>query len=1240
MKKKLKYFMMMLFFMFGLMFIGTNVKAINLGIYNGSNVGRTPPEGDCSEAYKHGYFCTAQVRHGVRLSVIYYDGMSYDTIGQSIDVFTTNAWAANGVYYFDQSSNNKISGRNGIGAARQITPGGSYIYAIIPNQSIYQNASGFWSNLFLKEVYDKDGNIDENSDAYKLIYSMTGKSLTNNADWPEPTEAADPNNGFNKIGYRIFIEPVTVYYTENGNQYILTPTEFAYLAQRVSPVTTSQQLDYYVSENEFMYTDFDDVGIKRPVSSCKSSFCSPSDVEFSGTGSLGHALHIIDMYNLLANKCDYKTGKGFPKGKKQGDKLTKQEQECCEDQVKKIQEKYKLAESTPTQCMLVSNSIPSFVNCMNIYFQGTATAKKKWEDEKKELLEFNKKYPACSTDGCEYAELVKIENTYTSCIKSMDTVTWLNSILLCKETKCEINYKSALVKYKGKHKLCDTSEWEKKVYTNNCKVLTSGCDENNPNHFPKVGDKNPDKTCCIYFEEKMKKEYAAQGLTQSQIDKKINDWFNAKDFRKNCVISKCDINATTLTPECCDELKAKYPGKSESFWKGKGCGISNNKCTWYDYADELTEHLKEMMGANCAMGSSNSITASDTKNWDCIFDSDNIKQGSKEQVFRDYYLKYSNPYCAVYCREDVKYDFPKGTMVVKAGSHFTVGDTGIEPSWSSIQFSSTRECKTSGSTKDNASTRINTDKFKKDWEAANKKVAETWDRWKIAEIYNILVSEAQPQNSSVRNCDRPILYYEMKCKLVINKKTGPNGEWVCNEKPVYGEYQGFYRYPGSHSYVGNYVSQNVSPGRFCSTRSPGRLEPAEAYYAAVRALETIEDDILACTSWDEFDHYRHVGLNSSDVKAKRYAKYPSYNAFYEYKEFNPDLTIDYDEPTYNAYDYRDLLKKHITSTIQTNDNFSTTGAAYRNKYLCGESYGKFPVKCKPKDTFEYSPQKEAHSTYYKEINYTLKDGVFSTILKPQGTAVNGSVAGSSSSQIYINLGYSALHVHFMTPTGVYDIGLTYPGFTPGTNSGKFEHNFDKLVDDKYKYDCTYVVHNEIIENDDPKCVGDNCIPICSGDKCTACSGDNCSATSLKGLNLIYRPISLGNPFPGINGTGRTPGSNWNSNSLIKNYITNNRGVKGTSVYTKAPMYQITLTPALIGKIRKYNETTTYNDFNMDCNSNGKECKSNFIRGNLGNSTYDFKNYFKTCTLTGNRGSTTCCGIGNWNDCDNKDGIRR
>lgn len=112
-------------------------------------------------------------------------------------------------------------------------------------------------------------------------------------------------------------------------------------------------------------------------------------------------------------------------------------------------------------------------------------------------------------------------------------------------------------------------------------------------------------------------------------------------------------------------------------------------------------------------------------------------------------------------------------------------------------------------------------------------------------------------------------------------------------------------------------------------------------------------------------------------------------------------------------------------------------------------------------------------------------------------------------------------------------------------------------------------------------------------------------------NVVYRPISLTQPFPGIDGTGRTPGSNWNyiiretddkvvtyngmAITASDYYIKNNRGYEGYEIYQSEPLYVIKLAGDDIRKIRDYNDAhnNDYNDFNLTCN-NGKNCISKFL----------------------------------------------
>lgn len=79
--------------------------------------------------------------------------------------------------------------------------------------------------------------------------------------------------------------------------------------------------------------------------------------------------------------------------------------------------------------------------------------------------------------------------------------------------------------------------------------------------------------------------------------------------------------------------------------------------------------------------------------------------------------------------------------------------------------------------------------------------------------------------------------------------------------------------------------------------------------------------------------------------------------------------------------------------------------------------------------------------------------------------------------------------------------------------------------------------------------------------------------------IIYRQIDINNPFPGRNGSGRIPGSNWSSNPVIKTKITETK--------KDNPLYVIRLTPSDMKNIRSYNVRNTYDDFNMKCLSKNK-----------------------------------------------------
>lgn len=104
----------------------------------------------------------------------------------------------------------------------------------------------------------------------------------------------------------------------------------------------------------------------------------------------------------------------------------------------------------------------------------------------------------------------------------------------------------------------------------------------------------------------------------------------------------------------------------------------------------------------------------------------------------------------------------------------------------------------------------------------------------------------------------------------------------------------------------------------------------------------------------------------------------------------------------------------------------------------------------------------------------------------------------------------------------------------------------------------------------------------------------CDKNSKKPEDFVYRTIKLGTKdvaFPGKDGKGRNPGSNWDDDTLIQKVIT---GTK--DVYSKDPMYTIVLNSQTIRQIRRYNRSHNYDDFNLICNSNGSACISRFLNG--------------------------------------------
>ncbi len=221
-----------------------------------------------------------------------------------------------------------------------------------------------------------------------------------------------------------------------------------------------------------------------------------------------------------------------------------------------------------------------------------------------------------------------------------------------------------------------------------------------------------------------------------------------------------------------------------------------------------------------------------------------------------------------------------------------------------------------------------------------------------------------------------------------------------------------------------------------------------------------------------------------------------------------------------------------------------------------------------------------------EYKYEMPDGFYQYTEKPNGNVQHASQLKPSvlESGNYIDVGFSNYPVHYQTPTGVYPISLTY--------------NMPVVFGGDRLYTCVYRVKNRIAcpegECPDPS---DTTPPGYYDDPPKLEDpGDPFS-----GLNVVYRPISLSEPFHYRNGKVRNAGVNWTSED-ITTYIHNNRNQNNDDVYNTSPVYEFTLEPSDISEIRKYNSSHEFSDFELTCKgtdstgkSIGTRCYSDFLK---------------------------------------------
>lgn len=676
---------------------------------------------------------------------------------------------------------------------------------------------------------------------------------------------------------------------------------------------------------------------------------------------------------------------------------------------------------------------------------------------------------------------------------------------------------------------------------------------------------------------------------------------------------------------------------------------------------------------DCTDATSGYIEDLDTDEaWKCVFGTKDAKAGTYESEYyrpnNDTTFSSENPYCTVACIESVDYNFPSIFNVYAGGRFYIATSNNFNPDMTSVGPVNMRgkvTCKTG--TNDNNEEKINITKFRTDYTNADAAVLNAYNALQKAKA-NLAAFENNLGMSSSRDVyhgcnDRETDYGNCLDSEYYVTENG-NSFSTGSSDYCYGKTGCTVTGGGCTSYGEKEVSQNR-----CQNFRHGQEYYYEANWSTGRrTYGGYTSDNITCMSTS---HNSNVGYSDDSDGNTCNSTYSSlrnavngaqtnYNIALSrreliiknlkncnnfqrtYNEFNPSVSFVYSDPFYRqAYQLASTSQSSSKTTYYANGNvtaihdWSTTGYGTEiGSYKLGDFEvfgtsssiaswscpGNFAGCYRTSITYPTNTNVVQETT--KTYDYELPENVYRFVAK-NGVSYNTAAEAYNSGYAYKELNQSNLPIKYNTKSGTYDYYLDYYYSNSGENLFGREQKFYKysVVDpgasttyngltmaSNLAYHCTYDVVQRFLEENHNR---------------------------LDDVNVIYRPISLNDPFPGENGNGRPSGLNWigttkvngEEMSLIDAFITYNRGVEREKVYQLRPMYQFALSSSNVRAIRKYNKEhkNDYNDFTLEC-TDGYFCKSAFLSEGIENGYFSFTEK--------NPDGGTCFGASeiNWESC--------
>ena len=557
--------------------------------------------------------------------------------------------------------------------------------------------------------------------------------------------------------------------------------------------------------------------------------------------------------------------------------------------------------------------------------------------------------------------------------------------------------------------------------------------------------------------------------------------------------------------------------------------LTNSECN-PDYINCQYKLDQDMQG-NCNSKTKGYIT-DENNEWKCVFYSTKSSYSEVKNHFKDI----SNDYCAVYCTEKIDYEFPLNSTKVYAGQYMVVKDSVMDPAIWPVRYNSRKTCRT---TKETHSTEgyINVKQFEDDMKANEDAIKAAWDNYRT-------------WYAKQEACDKATY-------------SGQGTHQDCAEYgTIYYTYEGVeYSYYGCKRY---------------ETKTHNNYTNGKATYDGQTFTCDYKTSSCGCYSKPNYSSQISSALSTyNSLINKRNSMLNQINQCNNFTvdfTFEPKLKLEYEEPIYG--DTFNLVQSASSSSSYR--RFYTSGNASAGS---GSYQGSAPTKtmqirnctwdnCKStkSQTYPVTTWVEARKAVTKE--YGLDNNVYRYIAKYSGRSFHTAAEAGTN---YTHMSYSNLPVHVSTYPGKYDFRVITTTYGSGNKFTKYVFNGNTFAGKSYKKDGIYNCQYEI--PCDRFIVKKDCTEFKA--RCgKQYQESGCSA------ELIYRTISLDTDkssgsslaFLTQSGSVRTPGDNWKYAGRVDEYIVNNRQVKGYEVYKQSPMYEITLTPALMKTIRTYNKS--------------------------------------------------------------------